>query len=69
MKFDGRMFKRILAFVLILAMVFSSGSFAPGTAALAEGETTAVTEQQSDEVLPDSDTQEPAAEQAQGRLP
>ena len=59
MNFGGTLIKRIVAFLLALVMVFTSGDFMPGiVAALAEGEAASVTEENTDAVQPTADPDE-----------
>ena len=59
MKYDGTLLKRIVAFLLTLALVFSSGDFIPVIAtAIAEGEAAVSTEEQPEVVPPVSETGE-----------
>ncbi len=68
MKNDGTLLKRIVAFLLMLALVFSSGDFIPVIAtAIAEGEAVVSTEEQPEVVPPVSETGE--SESAENRAP
>ncbi|MBR3018477.1 MAG: hypothetical protein IKH57_15605 [Clostridia bacterium] len=60
MKIDGTLFKRVVAFLLTLALVFTSGDFIPAIAtAMAEGESAAIAQEKPDEKLDDEQSDIP----------